>query len=126
MELEGLEGALFDRRGDQPGDRRNPGRVEHRGQRAGPSTLLSEAGIERVEVLFPEKEDVGVTISQTLTKDHVKSQQDALIEIYRKQRPGDPPTLETATALFEGMFYDPEEVRFLEGGPAQVQHQART
>ena len=49
---------------------------------------LSEAGIDSVEVFFPEKEDAGVTMSQTLKKDHIKSQPDALIEIYRKQRPG--------------------------------------
>jgi DNA-directed RNA polymerase subunit beta len=77
---------------------------------------LSEAGIAEVEVFFPEKEDAGVTISQTLKKDHIKSQQDALIEIYRKQRPGDPPTLETATALFEGMFYDPRKYDFSKVG----------
>jgi DNA-directed RNA polymerase subunit beta len=77
---------------------------------------LSEAGIESVEVFFPEKEDAGVTMSQTLKKDHIKSQQDALIEIYRKQRPGDPPTLETATALFEGMFYDPRKYDFSKVG----------
>ena len=77
---------------------------------------LSEAEIKSVEVFFPEKEDTGVTISQTLKKDHIKSQQDALIEIYRKQRPGDPPTLETATALFEGMFYDPRKYDFSKVG----------
>ncbi len=77
---------------------------------------LSEAGIGDVEVFFPEKEDAGVTISQTLKKDHIKSQPDALIEIYRKQRPGDPPTLETATALFEGMFYDPRKYDFSKVG----------
>ena len=53
---------------------------------------------------------------QTLKKDHIKSQPDALIEIYRKQRPGDPPTLETATALFEGMFYDPRKYDFSKVG----------
>jgi DNA-directed RNA polymerase subunit beta len=77
---------------------------------------LSEAGVESVEVFFPEKEDAGVTMSQTLKKDHIKSQPDALIEIYRKQRPGDPPTLETATALFEGMFYDPRKYDFSKVG----------
>jgi DNA-directed RNA polymerase subunit beta len=77
---------------------------------------LSEAGIDSVEVCFPDKEDAGVTMSQTLKKDHIKSQQDALIEIYRKQRPGDPPTLETATALFEGMFYDPRKYDFSKVG----------
>ena len=39
-----------------------------------------------------------------------------MIEIYRKQRPGDPPTLETATALFEGMFYDPRKYDFSKVG----------
>ncbi len=41
-----------------------------------------------------------------MRKDTIKTTQEALIEIYRKLRPGDPPTLETATALFEGMFFD--------------------
>ncbi len=79
-------------------------------------TVLSESGIDSVEVFFPEREDAGATISQTLKKDHIKSQSDALIEIYRKQRPGDPPTLETATALFEGMFYDPRKYDFSKVG----------
>ncbi len=79
-------------------------------------TVLSESGIRSLEVFFPEREDTGSTISQTLKKDHIKSQSDALIEIYRKQRPGDPPTLETATALFEGMFYDPRKYDFSKVG----------
>ena len=37
---------------------------------------------------------------------------EALIEIYRKLRPGDPPTLETATALFNGMFFDARKYDF--------------
>jgi DNA-directed RNA polymerase subunit beta len=79
-------------------------------------TVLSESGIKSLEVFFPEREEVGTTISQTLKKDQIKSQPDALIEIYRKQRPGDPPTLETATALFEGMFYDPRKYDFSKVG----------
>ena len=79
-------------------------------------TVLTESGIDSLEVFFPEREETGATISQTLKKDHIKSQPDALIEIYRKQRPGDPPTLETATALFEGMFYDPRKYDFSKVG----------
>ena len=41
---------------------------------------------------------------------------EALIEIYRKLRPGDPPTLETATALFNGMFFDPRKYDFSKVG----------
>ena len=51
-------------------------------------------------------------LSQTLRKDTIKTTQEALIEIYRKLRPGDPPTLETATALFEGMFFDSRKYDF--------------
>ena len=51
-------------------------------------------------------------ISATLKKDPVKSQSDALLEIYRKLRPGDPPTLDTATQLFQGMFFDPRKYDF--------------
>ena len=75
-------------------------------------TSLAAAGIFSLEVFFPEREDTGTVISQTLKKDSIRSQHDALIEIYRRQRPGDPPTLDTATALFEGMFFDPRKYDF--------------
>ncbi len=65
-----------------------------------------EAGIEELVVFYPESDDVGMVLTGTLMKDAVKTRDDALIEIYRKQRPGDPPTLDTATALFKGMFQD--------------------
>ena len=71
-----------------------------------------DAGIGEIHVFFPERDDVGTVISQTLKRDSVKTPQEALIEIYRKLRPGDPPTLDTATALFQGMFFDPRKYDF--------------
>ena len=73
---------------------------------------LIEAGIGEFSVFFPERDDVGDVLSTTLKRDTVKNTNDALIEIYRKQRPGDPPTIETATALFHGMFFDPRKYDF--------------
>ena len=73
---------------------------------------LMEAGIDEFEVFFPERDEVGTVISATLRKDSVKAQNEALIEIYRKLRPGDPPTLDTATQLFQGMFFDPRKYDF--------------
>src|SRR2546429_92396 len=64
------------------------------------------------KLFFPERDDVGTVISQTLKRDSVKTPQEALIEIYRKLRPGDPPTLDTATALFHGMFFDARKYDF--------------
>ncbi len=51
-------------------------------------------------------------MSLTVKKDTIKSPQEALIEIYRKMRPGDPPTLETSQALFHGMFFDARKFDF--------------
>ena len=85
---------------------------------------LIEAGIEEFEVFFPERDEVGTVISATIRKDTIKTQNDALIEIYRKLRPGDPPTLDTATQLFQGHVLRRAEVRFLARGPHEVQHQA--
>ena len=73
---------------------------------------IMDAGIAEIHVFFPERDDVGTVISATLRRDSVKTPQEALIEIYRKLRPGDPPTLDTATALFHGMFFDPRKYDF--------------
>ncbi|MBV9479324.1 MAG: DNA-directed RNA polymerase subunit beta [Acidobacteria bacterium] len=73
---------------------------------------ILDSGVVEIHVFFPERDDVGTVISQTLRRDSVKTPQEALIEIYRKLRPGDPPTLDTATALFHGMFFDPRKYDF--------------
>jgi DNA-directed RNA polymerase subunit beta len=77
---------------------------------------IIDAGVPELPVFFPERDDIGVVLSQTLRKDTIKTTQEALIEIYRKLRPGDPPTLETATALFEGMFFDARKYDFSKVG----------
>jgi DNA-directed RNA polymerase subunit beta len=77
---------------------------------------IMDAGVPEIPVFFPERDDIGVVLTQTLRKDAIKTTQEALIEIYRKLRPGDPPTLETATALFEGMFFDPRKYDFSKVG----------
>ena len=71
-----------------------------------------DAGIENVDVYFPERDEAGNVLSKTLDKDTVKTQDDALLEIYRKLRPGDPPTRDTATQLFQGMFFDARKYDF--------------
>ncbi|HWG38233.1 MAG TPA: DNA-directed RNA polymerase subunit beta [Terriglobales bacterium] len=65
-----------------------------------------------LHLFFPERDVVGNVLSVTLRKDAIKTNQEALIEIYRKLRPGDPPTLDTARALFEGMFFDARKYDF--------------
>ena len=77
---------------------------------------IMDSGVPELPVFFPERDDIGIVLSQTLRKDTIKNTHEALIEIYRKLRPGDPPTLETATALFEGMFFDPRKYDFSKVG----------
>jgi DNA-directed RNA polymerase subunit beta len=73
---------------------------------------IGESGATSIQIFFPERDDVGNIITNTLRRDSVRKPEEALIEIYRKLRPGDPPTLDTATALFEGMFFDPRKYDF--------------
>ncbi|HBB97682.1 MAG TPA: DNA-directed RNA polymerase subunit beta, partial [Blastocatellia bacterium] len=73
---------------------------------------IIQTGVQNFSVFFPESDDVGVVIAQTLKKDTVTKPVDALLEIYRKMRPGDPPTVQTAYRLLEGMFFDPRKFDF--------------
>ncbi|MFL6213952.1 MAG: DNA-directed RNA polymerase subunit beta [Blastocatellia bacterium] len=73
---------------------------------------IVESGVTEVEIFFPERDEVGTVISQTLKKDSVKTPRDAILEIYRKMRPGDPPTILTAWNLFRGMFFDERKFDF--------------
>ncbi|TAN23289.1 MAG: DNA-directed RNA polymerase subunit beta [Acidobacteria bacterium] len=70
------------------------------------------AGAAELQVFFPDRDVVGNILSATLRKDGIKTQNEALIEIYRKLRPGDPPTLDTARSLFDGMFFDARKYDF--------------
>ena len=65
-----------------------------------------------IEVFFPDWELCGNLLTNTLTKDHTTNSKEALMEIYRRMRPGDPPTLESARSLFYGMFFDAKRYDF--------------
>ncbi len=73
---------------------------------------VADAGIAEFGVVFPEEDECGVILSETLRKDSIRTQDEALLEIYRKLRPGDPPTRETAWDLFQGMFFDSRKYDF--------------
>src|SRR6185312_15910359 len=70
-------------------------------------TLL-EAGFHDVEVLNIDGINVGPYIRNTLAVDKNHSREQALIDIYRVMRPGEPPTLDTAETLFGQLFFDSE------------------
>ncbi len=70
--------------------------------------MLTEAGVDAINTLAIDHVNVGPYIRNTLAVDKNTSRDEALIDIYRVMRPGEPPTLETAEALFHGLFFDSE------------------
>ena len=64
--------------------------------------------LKRFETLYTNDLDHGPYISDTLRIDPTKSQLEALVEIYRMMRPGEPPTKEAAEDLFKNLFFIPE------------------
>ncbi|MBB4285869.1 DNA-directed RNA polymerase subunit beta [Roseospira goensis] len=69
---------------------------------------MEKAGVTELKVLHIDHVNVGPYIRNTLSVDKNTSREEALIDIYRVMRPGEPPTLETADALFKGLFFDSE------------------
>jgi DNA-directed RNA polymerase subunit beta len=69
---------------------------------------LNEAGIKEIETLYTNDLDCGSFISDTLRTDPSTTQLEALIEIYRMMRPGEPPTKESAENLFFNLFFNLE------------------
>ena len=70
--------------------------------------LLIERGVSRFEVLFIDDTHIGSSFRNTLLQDKTASPAEAMIEIYRRLRPGDPPTNEAATSFFQNLFFNPE------------------
>ncbi|NIC35836.1 DNA-directed RNA polymerase subunit beta [Halomonas desiderata] len=66
---------------------------------------LGQAGITKLETLYTNDLDCGPFVSETLRLDTTSSQLEALVEIYRMMRPGEPPTKEAAETLFHNLFF---------------------
>ncbi len=69
---------------------------------------LDEAGVREVRILAIDHINIGPYIRNTLAVDRNSAREEALFDIYRVMRPGEPPTLETAEVLFGGLFFDSE------------------
>ncbi|WP_210397127.1 DNA-directed RNA polymerase subunit beta [Motiliproteus sediminis] len=66
---------------------------------------IVDAGIDSLETLYVNDLDCGPFMSDTLRTDPTRNQLEALVEIYRMMRPGEPPTKESAESLFENLFF---------------------
>src|ERR1700753_1615088 len=69
---------------------------------------LNEQGYKELPLLDIEHVNIGAYIRNTLSADKNMTREDALFDIYRVMRPGEPPTLESAQAMFQSLFFDSE------------------
>jgi DNA-directed RNA polymerase subunit beta len=69
---------------------------------------LIKRDIKEFKVLFIDNLNVGPYLRETLMMDKIENPEQAIMEIYRRLRPGDPPTPETAINLFTNLFFNPE------------------
>ena len=69
---------------------------------------ITKAKVGEIKTLYIDGVNVGPYIRNTLAADKNSCREEALLDIYRVMRPGEPPTLETAEQLFKGLFFDLE------------------
>jgi DNA-directed RNA polymerase subunit beta len=69
---------------------------------------LREHGVAQFKILFIDNLNVGPYLRNTLLIDRIGSPEEAIVEIHRRLRPGDPPTLDSANNLFYNLFFNPE------------------
>jgi len=78
--------------------------------------VLREANIAEIQTLYINDLDKGPYISTTLRADPTSNRLEALVEIYRMMRPGEPPTKDSAEQLFQNLFFNPERYDLSEVG----------
>ena len=83
---------------------------------------LRRRNLTRFPLLYLDPLITGSAIRDTLIADKTVTQEEAIIDIYRRLRPGDPPTLETATTLFNNLFFNPERYDLSRVGRLKLNH----
>ena len=83
---------------------------------------LKTRGINEISLLYLDPISSGTAIRDTLLGDKTVTREEAIIDIYRRLRPGDPPTLDTATNLFHNLFFNPERYDLSRVGRLKLNH----
>ena len=83
---------------------------------------LIEAGIDQFEVLFIDPLTAGPYLRDTLRADKITSADEAILEIYRRLRPGDPSTVQQAKNYFVNLFFNPGRYDLSEVGRVKLNH----
>ncbi len=88
--------------------------------------VIRERGIDELDLLYIDDLNRGPSLRNTLVLDKIDSPEEAIIDIYRRLRPGDPPTLETATQFFNDLFFNPDKYDLSPVGRLKLNHKLGT
>ena len=88
--------------------------------------IASNAGIAELSLIFFDGLSVGTYLRNTLLVDKVTSPEEAVMEIYKRLRPGEPPALDAAAHFFERLFFNPETYDLSEVGRLKINHKFNT
>ncbi|OGQ18268.1 MAG: DNA-directed RNA polymerase subunit beta [Deltaproteobacteria bacterium RIFCSPHIGHO2_02_FULL_40_11] len=83
---------------------------------------LKQNGIKEIKVLYIDGLNVGAYLRDTLVIDKVSSTDEAILEIYKKMRPGEPPTIETAKNYFDNLFFSMDRYDLSKVGRLKINH----
>ncbi|MFC1888149.1 DNA-directed RNA polymerase subunit beta [Thermodesulfobacteriota bacterium] len=86
---------------------------------------IQDRGITDIELLFIEDSNIGNSLRETLLIDKISTTEEAILEIYRRLRPGDPPNIETATNLFNNLFFNPERYDLSKVGRLKLKYKLK-
>ncbi|RMD84200.1 MAG: DNA-directed RNA polymerase subunit beta [Candidatus Dadabacteria bacterium] len=84
--------------------------------------VIREKGIKELDLLYIDELNRGPSLRNTLLLDKIQTPEEAIIDIYRRLRPGDPPTLETATQFFNDLFFNPDKYDLSPVGRLKLNH----
>jgi len=87
--------------------------------------LIREKGVSEIEVLYIDDSRSGPFLRSTLLQDRIQSPQEAMLEIYRRLRPGDPPTVEASTTFFNNLFFNPDRYDLSKVGRLKLNHRLK-
>jgi DNA-directed RNA polymerase subunit beta len=83
---------------------------------------LRKRNLLEFQLLYLDPVTTGTAIHDTLNADKTMTKEEAIIDIYRRLRPGDPPTIETATTVFNNLFFNPERYDLSRVGRLKLNH----
>jgi DNA-directed RNA polymerase subunit beta len=86
---------------------------------------VRERGIRQLRFIYIDEDRANASIRDTLLIDRIETRGEAIIEIYRRLRPSNPPTPETANAFFHSLFFEPETYDLSDVGRAKMNYKLR-